>query len=70
MLFEIQKKMSNNKANALAFLFETTFLHLGGYSATNTITHALFLKSLLFDDFNIRLRKKKIEKIKIFAASL
>ena len=43
MLFEIQKKMSNNKANALAFLFETTFLHLGGYSATNTITHALFL---------------------------
>ena len=32
MLFEIQ------------FLFKTTFLHLGGYSATNTITRALFLK--------------------------
>ena len=60
MLFEIQKNISNNKANALAFLFQITFLHLGGYSATNTITHALFLKSLLIDDFNIRLRIIKI----------
>ena len=35
--------ISNNMANALAFLFQTTFLELGGYSATNTITHAFFL---------------------------
>ena len=33
-------------ANASAFLFQTTFRHRGGYSATNTITRALFLKSL------------------------
>ena len=31
---------------ASAFLFQTTFLHLGGYSATNTKTCALFLKHL------------------------
>ena len=43
MLFEIQ--------NASAFLFKTTFLHLGGYFATNTITRALFLNYFhdLFD---------------------
>ena len=40
MLFEIQ----NASANASAFLFQTTFLHLGGYSATNTITRALLTK--------------------------
>ena len=32
------------KANASAFLFQKTFRHGGGYSATNTITRALFLK--------------------------
>ena len=31
-------------ANASAFLFQTTFLHLWDYSVTNTITGALFLK--------------------------
>ena len=32
------------KANASAFLFQKTVRHRGGYSATNTITRALFLK--------------------------
>ena len=29
--------------NASAFLFQTTFIHLGGYSATTTRTSTLFL---------------------------
>ena len=43
-------------ANASAFLFQTTFLHLGGYSATNTITYALFLKHVVRNvrDRNVR----------------
>ena len=31
----------------MAFLFKTTFRHLGGYSATNSITRALFLKLIM-----------------------
>ena len=38
MLFEI------SLTNASSFLFQTTFLHLGGYSATIAITRALFHK--------------------------
>ena len=37
-------------ANASAFRFQITFLHLGDFSATNTKMHALFLKQLPFHD--------------------
>ena len=37
MLFEIQKLRQTSR------YIQTTFLHLGSYSATNTITRALFL---------------------------
>ena len=35
-------------ASAFFFLFQTTFFHLGGYSATNTKTLALYLKQKLY----------------------
>ena len=39
MLFEIQKP----RLTPWFFLFQTTFLHLGGYFVTNTKTRSLFL---------------------------
>ena len=45
-LFGVENVVWNTKAsaNASAILFQAIFLDLGGYSATNTITRALFLK--------------------------
>ena len=40
MLFEIQKP----RLTPRFFYFKQHFIHLGGYSATNTITRPLFLK--------------------------
>ena len=36
-----------------SFLFQTTFLKLRGYSATNMITRALFLKQTLYSTFAV-----------------
>ena len=46
-VFENDKYISWNflaRVKHAGFLFQTTFLHLWGYSAAYTITHALFLK--------------------------
>lgn len=39
--FEVQHVVCNRKVSA--FLFETTFLYVGGYSATNSKAQALFI---------------------------
>ena len=43
MIWSVSNVVWNTKASA--FLFQTTFLHLGGYSTTDTITRALFLNN-------------------------
>ena len=51
----IARAFSKSPANnASAFLFQTTFLYLGGYSATNTKTRALYLLALSVFNWHVK----------------
>ena len=54
-------------ANASAFLFQSTFLNLGGYSATNTITRVLFLNQKIKWETSLPLLKSTIQRSLAYA---
>ena len=53
-------------ANASAFLFQTAFLHLGGYFAINTTMHALFLNSSVINTANLYYSDWSKTKLNVF----